>query len=70
MKKVSMIIPLTLLMLGALLAATGSQTQVATAASFPGKIFNQSPIVQPIACNGHTGSHGCGPGWILSLIHI
>jgi hypothetical protein len=25
---------------------------------------NATPIVQPAACNGRTGSHGCGPGWI------
>jgi hypothetical protein len=27
---------------------------------------NATPIIQPIACGGYTGSRGCGPGWTWS----
>jgi hypothetical protein len=50
--------------------ATGSlvTSQTASAANVdtkPTPVYTQpaTPGVQPLDCNGGTGTHGCGPGW-------
>jgi hypothetical protein len=44
--------------------AASAQTQAPGAASFHAQLHNATPIVKQAACNGTTGSAGCGPGWV------
>jgi hypothetical protein len=44
--------------------AASAQTQHVGAAGINGQAQNFTPFVQKTACNGHTGGHGCGAGWV------
>jgi Spy/CpxP family protein refolding chaperone len=62
MKKLTLTLTAAALALGALALTASAQTQLG-AASLHAQLQNATPIVRPIACNGRTGVHGCGPGW-------
>jgi hypothetical protein len=50
-------------MLGGMAMSASAQNQAPGAARLHAQIQNATPIHQA-ACNGWTGSCGCGPGWI------
>lgn len=80
MKKFAVMLALGTLVAGALFLSTATPTTVANAAVIPAptKIVvpfvtpnepnNFSSLVHKTNCNGRTGAHGCGPGWIWACI--
>jgi hypothetical protein len=61
MRKLTITLTATVLMLGTLQAS--AQNQQSGAASMH-TLKNATPIVKLAACNGTTGAYGCGPGWV------
>jgi hypothetical protein len=51
------------LALGTMALTANAQTQAPGAASLHAQIQNATPI-KKAACNGMTGSHGCGGGYV------
>jgi hypothetical protein len=64
MKKITMTLTAAILVLGTMAIAVNAQTQSLGASSFHAQLKNATPIVKQAACNGRTGSAGCGPGWV------
>lgn len=65
MKKLTMTLAAAALMLGSMALTANAQTHQ-FGAGLHAQIQNATPIVKQAACNGWTGSMGCGPGWIWS----
>lgn len=63
MRKIALTLTAAALALGTLAIAANAQTQSQGAAGFHAQIKNATPIIAA-ACNGRTGGHGCGPGWV------
>jgi hypothetical protein len=64
MRKIAMTIIAAALTTGSLVV---SQTaSAATVDTKPTPVYTQPsiPKVAPLDCNGGTGTHGCGPGWV------
>jgi hypothetical protein len=64
MTKFAMILTASVLVLGAMTATGGAQTQWMGASRLQAQLKNATPIVKEVACNGRTGHCGCGAGWI------
>ncbi len=63
MRKLTMTLTATALLLGATALQASAQNQQRGAAHIHA-LKNATPIVTPAACYGGTGYCGCGPGWI------
>jgi len=66
MKKLVTVVAAGALIGGSMLAMSmmaNAGVQAPSSSSFDAALKGTSSIAQPAACNGHTGWHGCGPGW-------
>jgi hypothetical protein len=63
MQKFALTATAAALALGTMAVMASAQTQSRGAASF-NSLKNATPVIQRVACDGRTGGHGCGPGWI------
>ena len=62
MKKLTMTLAASALMLGSMALTASAQThQFGTA--LHAQVQNSTPIIQQAACGAYTGVHGCGPGF-------
>jgi hypothetical protein len=66
MRKLTITLAATALVLGSMALAANAQNQQAGAASLHKLSQNMTPIHTPANCRGWTGRMGCGPGWIFS----
>ena len=66
MKKSTLIVTVVALALATMANVADAQTQAPGAANIHRQSQNFTPIIEKAACNGYTGSMGCGPGWIWS----
>jgi hypothetical protein len=82
MRKFIMVFTAVTLALGTMAMTASAQTQAQGAASFPEnatpfvkqaawtsfteQLKNPTAFVKRAACNGTTGSCGCGPGWVTA----
>jgi Spy/CpxP family protein refolding chaperone len=64
MRKVTLTLTAAALALGVTALVANAQTQHVGAAGLNGQAHNFTPFVQKTACDGRTGGHGCGPGWV------
>jgi hypothetical protein len=64
MRKIMVTLTGVAFVLGALAISASAQTQSPGAASFHAQLQNATPIVKKAACNGMTGGHGCGGGYV------
>ncbi len=64
MKRFTVTMTAAALALGSIAITANAQTQAPGAASFHAQLQNATPIIKRVACNGTTGVHGCGPGWV------
>jgi len=64
MKRLVMKLTAAALTSAVLAISANAQTLSYSAASFHAQIKNATPIIKQAACNGTTGGHGCGPGWV------
>jgi len=64
MRKLTMTLTAAMLALGTMAMTANAQTQSLGAASFHAQLRNATPIIKQAACNGTTGSAGCGPGFV------
>ncbi|MGA2941694.1 MAG: hypothetical protein ABSE50_06625 [Xanthobacteraceae bacterium] len=64
MRKLATTLTAAALALGAMVLTVNAQTQAPGAANLHAQIQNATPIVKKAACNGMTGSHGCGGGYV------
>jgi hypothetical protein len=60
---------LTMTLLGAVLVlataySASAQTMSPGSAGFHAQLKNATPVIQQAACNGRTGGHGCGAGFV------
>jgi hypothetical protein len=62
MRKFTMTLAATALVLGSMAIAANAQSQSAGAASVHGLVQNATPIVKSVACRGY--GRWCGPGWV------
>ena len=65
MRKLTLILSASALLLASMALQAGAQNQQRGAASIRA-LKNATPIVTQAACNGKTGHCGCGAGWISS----
>jgi len=63
MRKLTLTLTATALVLGSLAFQADAQSQRSGAASIHA-LKNATPITTPAACRGFTGGCGCGPGWV------
>ena len=63
MRKVILTLSTAALMAGVMALPASAQTQQRGASSLHA-LKNATPIVKEVACNGWTGSCGCGAGWV------
>jgi hypothetical protein len=63
MRKLTLTVAATALMLGSMAMSASAQNQAPGAANLQAQIQNFTPI-HKAACNGFTGACGCAPGWI------
>ena len=64
MRKLTMTFTAAVLVLGSVAMTASAQTQSVGAAGFHAQLKNATPIITHAACNGTTGSAGCGPGFV------
>jgi hypothetical protein len=64
MRKLTVTLTAAALALGTMAMTAGAQTQSQSAAGFHAQLKNATPVITKAACNGMTGGHGCGPGWV------
>ena len=64
MRTLALTLTAAALVLGTMAMTASAQTQSPGAASLHALLKNATPIAKPAACNGRTGSEGCGPGWV------
>jgi hypothetical protein len=64
MRKIALTLTAAALVLGTLAITANAQTQSLGAASFHAQMKNATPTITRAACNGRTGGHGCGAGFI------
>ena len=64
MRKLTITLTATVLAFGAMALTASAQTQAPGAASLNSQLKNATPWVHKAACNGATGGHGCGAGWV------
>jgi uncharacterized low-complexity protein len=63
MRKLTVTLSAAALALATMAMTAGAQTQSQGAASFQ-SLKNATPVIQRVACDGKTGGHGCGAGWV------
>jgi len=63
MRRLTMTLAAVAIALGSVALTANAQTQAPGAASLHAQLHNATPIIKA-ACNGMTGGHGCGPGWV------
>jgi hypothetical protein len=63
MRKFAMAFAAAALMTGVLAPVAHAQTAQPIPHVTDTSTQTTTPAVQPLACNGTTGSEGCGPGW-------
>ncbi|MGA3310959.1 MAG: hypothetical protein ABSD08_20460 [Xanthobacteraceae bacterium] len=66
MRKLTLTLTAAALALGTMTLTASAQTQHPGVAGLHAQSQNFTPIIEKAACNGWTGSMGCGPGWIWS----
>ncbi len=64
MRKIALTLTAASFVLGTFAIAANAQTHSLGAAGFRAQIKSAAPVVTRAACNGRTGGHGCGPGWV------
>ena len=69
MQNLTKALTVSAVLLGAIAVQASAQTQTQGAANLRAQIRNATPIIEKAACNGTTGSYGCGPGltWSSSV---
>ena len=63
MRKLTVTLTVAALAFATMAMTASAQTQSQGAASLKA-LKNATPVIQKAACNGGTGGHGCGPGWV------
>jgi hypothetical protein len=69
MRRFTVTLAATALALGSMALTANAQTQAVGAAGVHAQLQNATPIVKQAACNGRTGSYGCGPGWVWNAYY-
>jgi hypothetical protein len=63
MRKLTVTLSAAALALATMAMTAGAQTQSQGAAGFK-LLKNATPVIHQAACNGRTGGHGCGAGFV------
>ena len=64
MRKIALTLTAAAFVFGTFAIAANAQTHSLGAAGFHAQMKSATPIVTLAACNGRTGGHGCGAGFI------
>jgi hypothetical protein len=64
MRKIALTLTAAAFVLGTFAITASAQTQSLGAAGFHAHMKNATPMITQAACNGRTGGHGCGAGFI------